>query len=222
MSAQVATLNARWSSPVRRGSKPDCPAPTCCTTANTGRPGDAHYDGPAVLAVLSESLLHPEHGLVLSALRLTSVTVRAAWWSPMRSAMRTRTCSTPPSAPRCSRGRMRLTFIDISPTAGPTCSRSRTTPRGNARRRCRSRPHRPPGPPGRVARRLQHDPRSSHRARLYDGFVTDFGRILSLFFRDPEGLEGEVCVPNPNAKPGVTNPPGTPAVGYAVVDRPEG
>lgn len=47
-----------------------------------------------------------------------------------------------------------------------------------------------------------------------DGFVTDFGPILSLFFRDPDGLEGEVCVPNPAAKPGVFNPPGTPAAGY--------
>lgn len=55
-----------------------------------------------------------------------------------------------------------------------------------------------------------------------DGFVTDFGRILSLFFRDPDGLEGEVCVPNPNAMPGVFNPPGTPAVGYSVVDPPRG
>ena len=52
-----------------------------------------------------------------------------------------------------------------------------------------------------------------------DGFVTDFGRILSLFFRDPDGLEGEVCVPNPHAKPGVFNPPGTPAPGYSVSDR---
>jgi len=48
-----------------------------------------------------------------------------------------------------------------------------------------------------------------------DGFVTDFGPILSLFFRDPDGLEGEVCVPNPDAKPGVTNPPGTPAARYS-------
>jgi catechol 2,3-dioxygenase-like lactoylglutathione lyase family enzyme len=47
-----------------------------------------------------------------------------------------------------------------------------------------------------------------------DGFVTDFGPILSLFFRDPDGLEGEVCVPNPDAKPGVMNPPGTPATRY--------
>ena len=34
-----------------------------------------------------------------------------------------------------------------------------------------------------------------------DGFVTDFGPILSLFFRDPDGLEAEVCVPNPDAIP---------------------
>jgi catechol 2,3-dioxygenase-like lactoylglutathione lyase family enzyme len=45
-------------------------------------------------------------------------------------------------------------------------------------------------------------------------FVTDFGSILSVFFRDPDGLEGEVCVPNPDAVPGVTNPPGTRAARY--------
>jgi catechol 2,3-dioxygenase-like lactoylglutathione lyase family enzyme len=47
-----------------------------------------------------------------------------------------------------------------------------------------------------------------------DGFVTDFGPVLSLFFRDPDGLECEVCVPNPDARPGVSNPPGTPAARY--------
>ncbi len=47
-----------------------------------------------------------------------------------------------------------------------------------------------------------------------DGFVTDFGPSLSVFFRDPDGLEGEVCVDNPDAKPGVFNPPGTPAAAY--------
>jgi catechol 2,3-dioxygenase-like lactoylglutathione lyase family enzyme len=47
-----------------------------------------------------------------------------------------------------------------------------------------------------------------------DGFVTDFGHILSLFFRDPDGLEAEVCVQNPDASPGVHNPPGTPATRY--------
>jgi catechol 2,3-dioxygenase-like lactoylglutathione lyase family enzyme len=48
-----------------------------------------------------------------------------------------------------------------------------------------------------------------------DGFVTDFGPILSVFFRDPDGLEGEVCVANPDAEPGVYHPPGTPAARYS-------
>ncbi len=47
-----------------------------------------------------------------------------------------------------------------------------------------------------------------------DGFVTDFGPVLSVFFRDPDGLEAEVCVSNPAARPGVFNPPGTPGTGY--------
>ena len=51
-----------------------------------------------------------------------------------------------------------------------------------------------------------------------DSFVTDFGPVLSIFFRDPDGLEGEVCVDNPEAVPGVTNPPGTPAARYVVAD----
>src|ERR1700730_12812384 len=47
-----------------------------------------------------------------------------------------------------------------------------------------------------------------------DTFVTDFGEDLSLFFRDPDGLEGEVLVANPDAVPGVHHPPGTPARRY--------
>jgi catechol 2,3-dioxygenase-like lactoylglutathione lyase family enzyme len=47
-----------------------------------------------------------------------------------------------------------------------------------------------------------------------DGFVTNFGPILSLFFIDPDGLEGEVCVANPDVQPGEFHPPGTPATGY--------
>src|SRR5437868_14690042 len=31
-----------------------------------------------------------------------------------------------------------------------------------------------------------------------DDFVTDFGPVLSLFFVDPDGLEGEVLVANPD------------------------
>jgi catechol 2,3-dioxygenase-like lactoylglutathione lyase family enzyme len=48
-----------------------------------------------------------------------------------------------------------------------------------------------------------------------DDFVTDFGQVLSLFFRDPDGLEGEVLVPNPDAVPGAENPPGTRAARYS-------
>jgi catechol 2,3-dioxygenase-like lactoylglutathione lyase family enzyme len=48
-----------------------------------------------------------------------------------------------------------------------------------------------------------------------DDFVTDFGDAYSVFFRDPDGLEGEVLVDNPDAVPGVTNPPGTRAARFA-------
>jgi catechol 2,3-dioxygenase-like lactoylglutathione lyase family enzyme len=48
-----------------------------------------------------------------------------------------------------------------------------------------------------------------------DDFVSDFGPVLSVFFRDPDGLECEVCVQNPDAVPGVHNPPGTRAARYA-------
>ncbi len=48
-----------------------------------------------------------------------------------------------------------------------------------------------------------------------DDFVTDFGPQLSLFFRDPDGLESEVCVENPDAVPGAQNPPGTRAARYS-------
>lgn len=48
-----------------------------------------------------------------------------------------------------------------------------------------------------------------------DDFVTDFGPTLSVFFRDPDGLECEVCVANPDARPGVFNPPGTRAARYS-------
>lgn len=47
-----------------------------------------------------------------------------------------------------------------------------------------------------------------------DGFVTDFGTALSVFFVDPDGLEGEVLLFLSRDNPG--NPPGTPAAGYEV------
>jgi catechol 2,3-dioxygenase-like lactoylglutathione lyase family enzyme len=50
--------------------------------------------------------------------------------------------------------------------------------------------------------------------RATDGFVTDFGVDLSLFYRDPDGLEGEVCLNNPHARPEDVKGPGTPAAGY--------
>ena len=49
-----------------------------------------------------------------------------------------------------------------------------------------------------------------------DGFVTNFGPVHSLFFVDPDGLEGEVCV-TVDDWDGEMHPPGTPAEGYAVV-----
>ncbi len=48
-----------------------------------------------------------------------------------------------------------------------------------------------------------------------DAFVTDFGPMLSLFFRDPDGLECEVCVENPDLVPDVYHPPGTRAARYS-------
>ena len=49
-----------------------------------------------------------------------------------------------------------------------------------------------------------------------DGFVTDFGPALSVFFRDPDGLEGEVLF---EYRPNTTemHPPGTKAAGYEPV-----
>ena len=48
-----------------------------------------------------------------------------------------------------------------------------------------------------------------------DDFVTDFGPMLSIFFRDPDGLECEICVENPDVVLGVNNPPGTRAARYS-------
>src|SRR5713101_2481908 len=50
-----------------------------------------------------------------------------------------------------------------------------------------------------------------------DGFVTDFGVAISLFFTDPDGLEGEVALHNTTATAADLKPPGTPAAGYARV-----
>ena len=47
-----------------------------------------------------------------------------------------------------------------------------------------------------------------------DGFVTDFGGAHSVFFRDPDGLECEVCLHIPGARPEDIKGPGNPAAGY--------
>jgi catechol 2,3-dioxygenase-like lactoylglutathione lyase family enzyme len=45
-----------------------------------------------------------------------------------------------------------------------------------------------------------------------DGFVTDFGRSHSVWFKDPDGLEGEVLLWL--SHDGEVHPPGTEASGY--------
>jgi catechol 2,3-dioxygenase-like lactoylglutathione lyase family enzyme len=47
-----------------------------------------------------------------------------------------------------------------------------------------------------------------------DGFVTDFGGALSVFFVDPDGLECEVCLHIPGIGPEDIKGPGNPAAGY--------
>jgi catechol 2,3-dioxygenase-like lactoylglutathione lyase family enzyme len=47
-----------------------------------------------------------------------------------------------------------------------------------------------------------------------DSFVTDFGAGISVFFRDPDGLEGEVTLHNADARPEDLKGPGNPAAGY--------
>ena len=47
-----------------------------------------------------------------------------------------------------------------------------------------------------------------------DGFVTDFGGALSVFFVDPDGLECEVCLHIPGIGPDDIKGPGNPAAGY--------
>ncbi len=47
-----------------------------------------------------------------------------------------------------------------------------------------------------------HEAFETIRSRLIDagasdGTVNDFGKALSIFFRDPDGLEGEVLLPKP-------------------------
>lgn len=48
-----------------------------------------------------------------------------------------------------------------------------------------------------------------------DAFVTDFGTQYSVFFRDPDGLEGEVLVEIPQPRSDDPTPRGTTASRYA-------
>lgn len=48
-----------------------------------------------------------------------------------------------------------------------------------------------------------------------DAFVTDFGTEYSMFFRDPDGLEGEVLVTIPQPRADEQTPRGTTALRYA-------
>ena len=43
-----------------------------------------------------------------------------------------------------------------------------------------------------------------------DGFVTDFGVAISLFFIDPDGLEGEVVLDKPGTGPADSSHPARP------------
>jgi catechol 2,3-dioxygenase-like lactoylglutathione lyase family enzyme len=108
---------------------------------------------------------------------------------------------------------MRLTFIDVGPT----------TQLNVFQLDGRSQPHTPMfgrGPIDHIG--LQATSKEAFdtiRARLMergatDGFVTDFGPTLSVFFVDPDGLECEVCLDVPGADPNDIKGPGNPAAGY--------
>ena len=49
-----------------------------------------------------------------------------------------------------------------------------------------------------------------------NGFVTDYGAALGMFFSDPDGLELELCLATPGATADDLKPPGTPAERYAM------
>lgn len=52
------------------------------------------------------------------------------------------------------------------------------------------------------------------RCGAADSFVTDFGSEYSMFFRDPDGLEGEVLVAVPQPRTDEQTPRGTTALRY--------
>ena len=95
------------------------------------------------------------------------------------------------------------------------CSSCPGTPRPSTRPRCSA----GAGSTTSASRRRRRTAFDLIRERLItrgctDGFVTDFGVAISLFFIDPDGLEGEVLLDRAGTGPADLKPPGTPAVGY--------
>ena len=91
---------------------------------------------------------------------------------------------------------VRLTFIRVGQGCRAQCVRGGGEHRGRP-----ADAHVRPGPLdhlGLQAASLEafEEIRNRSWQRVADDFVTDFGPILSVFFRDPDGLEGEVCVAN--------------------------
>jgi hypothetical protein len=58
-------------------------------------------------------------------------------------------------------------------------------------------PHRPQRPAGRIPRGFAAIRRRLVDTGASDGTVNDLGAIRSMFFRDPDGLEGEVLIRKP-------------------------
>jgi hypothetical protein len=98
---------------------------------------------------------------------------------------------------------VRLSFVDVGPhtelnvfeVAGNSEASRQTPMFGRA--------HRPPGAPGRAQECVRHDSRSTHRAWIHRW-------VRHELRADPEPVlprsrrpEAEVCVANPDAKPGV-------------------
>jgi catechol 2,3-dioxygenase-like lactoylglutathione lyase family enzyme len=111
--------------------------------------------------------------------------------------------------------RFRLMIIDVGPHSELNVFEMRTSPEADRQTPMFGR--------GRLDHLALHaadiDAFEEIRRRLIDRgaadeFVTDFGKVFSVFFTDPDGLECEVCVLNPDWVPGTVNPPGTPAARF--------
>jgi hypothetical protein len=56
------------------------------------------------------------------------------------------------------------------------------------------RTHRPRRSAGRLTRGVRHIRQRLIDKAASDGTINDFGAVHSIFFRDPDGLEGEVLI----------------------------